>query len=71
MIDTVYDGISVYLSVDPPVLIDSGFIYLYYPFYVDEYGDTVCLFVDQPPPLAGTSPCMERVRYEYLGDSTG
>ena len=70
VINTVYDGIPASSAVDPPIEIDSVFVYLFYPFYVGEDGDNVCLFVDQTQPFVGSNSCINIANFVHWNGSS-
>jgi hypothetical protein len=70
-IDTVLDGYLQLISLDSPIKVDSGMIFIAYPYYVDSNGNSVCLLQDQTPPLAGHNHCMHVTTFQwFITDST-
>ena len=67
-IDTVLDGYLHLIYFDPPITVDSGMIFIAYPYYVDPTGNSVCLFQDQSIPRAGTDVCVDVTTFQYYGD---
>ncbi len=68
LIDTVFDGYIHLIAFDPPIEVDSGMIFIAYPYYVDGAGNSVCLFQDQTIPRAGNNHCVDIITYQYYGD---
>jgi hypothetical protein len=75
-IDSVFDGVINKIGLDPPIPVDSGMIFIFYPYYVDINDNSVCLLKDDTPPIAGANHCVHVINYQYFAnqwweDNTG
>jgi len=75
-IDTVFDGYIhlIYftdtLGNPSGIPMDSGMIFIAYPFYQDPNGNRVCLYQDQSQPIASINQCMMPTSFmQFAGDS--
>jgi len=75
-IDTVLDGYIhlIYftdtLGNPAGIPLDSGMIFLAYPYYQDPYGNSVCLYQDQTRPIASVNQCMMPTSFlQFAGDT--
>jgi hypothetical protein len=70
-IDTVLHHYLHLIYFDPPLQVDSGMIFIAYPYYQDVNGNSVCLFQDQTAPRAGTNHCVHVSTFQWFtADST-
>jgi hypothetical protein len=70
-IDSVFDGYIHLIYFDPPITVDSGMIFIAYPYYEDVNGNSVCLFQDQDLPIAGNNWCVDVTTFQWFtADST-